>query len=84
MTGPSRWLLCQTLPNASSAWIGKGDALRAQGKNAEAMQAYDKAIELNPMYNNAWHGKGEAQRALGLVQYAYESSYVAEKLGYEK
>ena len=69
---------------AASAWIGKGDALRAQGKNAEAMQAYDKAIYLNPMYSDAWHGKGEAQRALGLVQDAFESSYVAEKLGYEK
>jgi tetratricopeptide (TPR) repeat protein len=69
---------------AASAWIGKGDVMHAQGKNAEAMQAYDNAIDLNPMYSNAWQGKGEAQRALGLVQDAYESSYVAEKLGYEK
>ncbi|HNW38614.1 MAG TPA: tetratricopeptide repeat protein, partial [Methanosarcina vacuolata] len=69
---------------AASAWIGKGDVLRAQGKNTEAMQAYDKAIDLNPMYSDAWHGKGEALRSLGLVQDAYESSYVADKLGYEK
>jgi len=68
---------------ATSAWIGKGDALRAQGKNKEALEAYDKAIDQNPIYSDAWHGRGEAQRALGLVQDAYESSYVAEKLGYK-
>jgi tetratricopeptide (TPR) repeat protein len=76
-----------SLPDSSystTAWIGKGDSLRAQGKNQEALAAYNKAIDLNPMFSNAWHGKGEAQRSLGNVQDAFESFYVAEKLGYEE
>jgi hypothetical protein len=36
------------------------------------------------MYGDAWYGRGEALRALGLVQDAYESAYVAEKLGYQE
>jgi len=68
---------------ATPAWIGKGDALRAQGKNVEALEAYNRSIEQNPIYGDAWYGRSESQRALGLVQDAYESSYVAEKLGYK-
>jgi tetratricopeptide (TPR) repeat protein len=68
----------------TSAWIGKGDALRALGKNEEAISAYNKAIELSPHYSNAWHGKGEAQKAMGQVGNASMSFSMAEKLGYEE
>ncbi|MFZ3147663.1 MAG: tetratricopeptide repeat protein [Methanothrix sp.] len=66
------------------AWISKGDALRAQGKNEKALEAYNKAIELGPHYSNAWHGKGEAQKAMGQVGNASLSFLVADKLGYEE
>jgi len=66
---------------AISAWIGKGDSLRLQGKNGDALEAYNKAIELGPNYSNAWHGKGEAQKALGQVHNASMSFLVADKLG---
>ncbi len=67
----------------TSAWIGKGDALRASGKNEEAISAYNKAIDLSPIYSDAWHGKGEAQKAMGQVGNASLSFLVADKLGYE-
>ncbi len=68
----------------TSAWIGKGDALRAQGRNEEAISAYNKAIEVGPHYSNAWHGKGEAQKAMGQVGNASLSFWMADKLGYEE
>jgi tetratricopeptide (TPR) repeat protein len=68
----------------TSAWIGKGDALRAQGKNEDALEAYNKVIEISPIFSNAWHGKGEAQKALGQVGNASLSFLVADKLGYEE
>ena len=68
----------------TNAWIGKGDALRAQGKNEEALEAYNKAIDLGPHYSNAWHGRGEAQKAMGQVGNAGMSLLVADKLGYEE
>jgi len=69
---------------AVSAWIGKGDSLRLQGKNEEALEAYNKAIDLGPHYSNAWHGRGEAQKAMGQVGNAGMSLLVADKLGYEE
>jgi len=67
-----------------SAWIGKGDALHAEGKNEEAISAYNKAIEIGPNFSNVWHGKGEAQKAMGQVVNASMSFLVADKLGYEE
>jgi tetratricopeptide (TPR) repeat protein len=80
-------MLCASVlaqENAAEDWFNKGWALHRNGSNADALAAYNKAIDLNPIFSNAWHGKGEAERALGDVQDAFESSYVAEKLGYEE
>ena len=67
----------------TNAWIGRGDALLALGRNEEALGAYNRAIELSPHWSTAWHGRGEAQRALGQVYNASMSLLVADKLGYE-
>ena len=32
------------------------------GKYDEAIQAYDRAIEINPQYTDAWYNKGETLR----------------------
>jgi tetratricopeptide (TPR) repeat protein len=66
----------------SQALSGKGDLLRAQGRNEEAILAYDQAIDIEPTLSEAWHGKGMAQNALGQVTDAGSSFYVANKLGY--
>lgn len=64
--------------------IGRGDTLRAMGRNEEALQAYSRAIETGPNFGTAWHGKGEAQKAMGQAYNASMSFYVAQELGYEE
>jgi len=53
-------------------------------RNEEALQAYDRAIEINPIFGDAWRGRGEALKALGKAYDASMSFYLAQKLGYEK
>ena len=81
-------MLCVTAlaqEKTADYWIKIGDDLALnKSNNQEALAAYDMAIDQDPMYSNAWQGKGEAQRALGKFQDAFESFYVAGKLGYEK
>ncbi|NMB86148.1 MAG: tetratricopeptide repeat protein [Methanothrix sp.] len=67
----------------TSAQIGRGDALRALGRDQEAVDAYNRAIETGPNFDTAWRGKGEAQKALGQAYNASMSFFVADKLGYE-
>jgi Flp pilus assembly protein TadD len=40
-------------------------ALFMQSKNGEAIQAFDKAIEINPQLAEAWNDKGMALMNLG-------------------
>ncbi|MGD0951207.1 MAG: tetratricopeptide repeat protein, partial [Methanotrichaceae archaeon] len=46
-------------------WSNKGIALGNQGKYDEAVQAYDKAIEINPRDASAWNSKGNALSSQG-------------------
>ena len=41
-------------------WNNKGDALYNQGKYDEAIQAYDRAIEIDPEDAETWGNKGDA------------------------
>jgi tetratricopeptide (TPR) repeat protein len=41
-------------------WNNKGVALTQQDKYDEAVQAYDRAVEINPQYADAWNNKGIA------------------------
>ena len=49
-------------PDAKSprGWFIKGIALSEQERYDEAIQAYSKAIEINPNYAEAWVNKGYA------------------------
>lgn len=67
-----------------TAWIVRGDALRALGRNEEALEDYNRAIDASPNFIMAWRGRGESQRALGDISGASMSFYVARKLGYEE
>jgi tetratricopeptide (TPR) repeat protein len=46
-------------------WVEKGDTLYDQGKYTEAIDAYNKAIEITANNTTAWVGKGMALDALG-------------------
>src|SRR5512136_1353274 len=44
-------------------WFSKGNALFNQSNYNESIQAYDKAIELNPQFALYWNGKGNSLNA---------------------
>jgi uncharacterized protein YjbI with pentapeptide repeats len=52
--------------------INKGNALRNEGKYNEAIEYYDKALEINPNYADALNGKGNALRNKGKYNEAIE------------
>ena len=43
---------------ASHKWLEKGKSLSRSGKHQDAIKAYDKAIELNPMLDKAYNNRG--------------------------
>ncbi len=55
-------------------------ALDDQGKYEEAIQCYDKAIELNPNYSLYYHKKGYALDNLGKYEEAIQCSNKATQL----
>ena len=56
------------------AWNNKGLSFNSQGKNDEALKAYDEAIRLNPNYVEAYCNKGNN---LGLHQHKYDDAIQA-------
>jgi tetratricopeptide (TPR) repeat protein len=57
-------------------WVDQGMFLYNQGKYAEAIGAFDKAIELNPQYAEAWCWKG---LTLGLLGKYDEATQACDK-----
>ena len=88
----SEGLLGNTLPETNtintkltksieaSDWFNKGLALSSQGKYKEAIQAYEKAIELDPQNARAWSNKGFALMKLGLTSESKEALDKAKEL----
>jgi tetratricopeptide (TPR) repeat protein len=46
-------------------WSSAGDLLKQKGNYTGAIEAYNKALEIDPNYINAWDGKGWALNELG-------------------
>jgi len=60
-----------------------GQMLSHQGKYDEAVNAFDRAIELFPRFVIAWYGKGDALRALGRNAEAMTAFAKPKELGYD-
>jgi Flp pilus assembly protein TadD len=54
-------------------WFNKGIALEDLGKYDEAIQAFDKALELDPQNAEAWSEKGYALGELGKYDEAIQA-----------
>ena len=50
---------------SAAVWFNKGFALSSLGRYDEALQAYDRAIEIDPSLAAAWNNKGLALYDLG-------------------
>jgi len=57
-------------PNDVWGWRNKGGTLYFQGKYDEAIECYDKAIEIDPENPVMWNNKGLALNALGKYEQA--------------
>jgi len=53
-------------------WYDKGNALAGIGKYQEAIESYNKGLEINPNYAFAWTNKGNALYYLGKYQEAIQ------------
>ncbi|MGB6299703.1 MAG: CHAT domain-containing protein, partial [Rivularia sp. (in: cyanobacteria)] len=51
-------------PGDAEDWRGRGIALDGLGRNEDAVDCYDKAIEIKPDYYDAWFYRGYALRNL--------------------
>jgi len=61
-------------------WLKKGVALREEGKSQEALEAFDKAAELDPQSARPWLGKGLVLRELERPEEALEAFEKAAEL----
>ncbi|MHA1271497.1 MAG: tetratricopeptide repeat protein [Candidatus Helarchaeota archaeon] len=59
-------------PNYKDAWNNKGVALDDQGKYEEAIECYERALEIDPNDKDAWNNKGVALRKQGKYEEAIE------------
>jgi tetratricopeptide (TPR) repeat protein len=63
------------------AWGTKGRALEGLKRYAEALAAFDHAVELNNAYAYGLNGRARVLRALGRVAEAEEAERRAKALG---
>lgn len=55
----------KTDEKTAAFWSNKGMSLQSLGRDQEALNCYDKAIEINPRYAVGWYNKGNSLDSLG-------------------
>ena len=58
----------------------KGDSLAALGRDAEALEAYDRAVGIDPRHAAAHAGRGGALAALGRDAEAHAARETASRM----
>jgi tetratricopeptide (TPR) repeat protein len=58
---------------AAEDWLRRGDALTDEGRYADALASYDRALEMEPDFAEAWDGKGDALMMTGSYDKAVRS-----------
>jgi tetratricopeptide (TPR) repeat protein len=61
-------------------WYNKGNAHYRLRKYSEAIECYDRALELNPNLAVAWYNKGITLKELGKHSEAIECFNMADRL----
>lgn len=72
------WGFCQN----AKEWLAKGNEFNEEENFAKAIEAYDKAIELDPNYAQAWNNKGLALKDDGDIEMSNKAFARAKELGY--
>ena len=72
--------ILQTHPQSFKVINVLGVALHGQGKSSEAIQAFDKAIEITPDFPDAHNNRGNVLKELGRVKEAMDSYNRAIKI----
>ena len=73
-----------TTQDLAQVWYNRAGLLASQGNEDEALDALDKAIELNPTHADAWHDKGMILEVLGRNSEANAAYAKAKELGYQE
>ena len=60
-------------PRDAGTWLGRAEALGELGSHAEALVAYQRALNINPMLPMAQRGKAPALREAGQMAEALEA-----------
>lgn len=68
--------MLEIVPDDFRVWYNRGVVLSEMGRLEEAVDAYDRAIELEPAFEIVWDNKGVVLSRLGKLE---ESLAVYEK-----
>lgn len=63
-------VLAESRSGDSVTWTQRGDDLFLQGRYGDAVEAYNKALEMDPYYSIAWNRRGYALTKLGYYEEA--------------
>lgn len=67
----------EKMPNNAKAWSNRGVALSKLGKVEEALESFERALELDPNDPEIWYNRGVAMDKLGRIEEALESFEVS-------